>query len=138
VVLACLRRRWSLSGREGLGSSLPPGELARRDSGIFEELKRLFPTTPEVGKETEANRAHRGDQTLDRTRSLFDRTRLISVQRLHMFLFLIGRGGASGHCRLDASSHSGSLLNSNRTLALWRPVNSTARPVAVSLCAAQA
>jgi hypothetical protein len=28
VVLAYLQRRWSLSGREGLGSSLPPAELA--------------------------------------------------------------------------------------------------------------
>jgi hypothetical protein len=28
VVLAYLRRRWSLSGREGLGFSLPPTELA--------------------------------------------------------------------------------------------------------------
>jgi hypothetical protein len=93
VVLARLRRRWSLSGREGLGSSLLPAELARRDSGVFEELKRLFSTTPEVGKETEANGGHRGD----RTRSLFDRTRPVSVQRLRVFLFLIGRGGAFGH-----------------------------------------
>jgi hypothetical protein len=50
VVLARLRRRWSLSSREGLGSSLPPAELARRDSGVFEELKRLFFTTSEVRK----------------------------------------------------------------------------------------
>jgi hypothetical protein len=42
VVLAHLRWRWCLSGREGLGSSLCPAELARRDSGVFEELKRLF------------------------------------------------------------------------------------------------
>jgi hypothetical protein len=55
LVLAHLRRRWSLSGREGLGSSLPPAELARRDSALFGEVKRLFSTTPEVGKETEAN-----------------------------------------------------------------------------------
>jgi hypothetical protein len=46
VALAHLRWRWSLSGREGLGSSLPPAELARRDSGVFEELKRLFFFTP--------------------------------------------------------------------------------------------
>jgi hypothetical protein len=43
VVLAHLRRRRSLSGREGLGPSLLPAELARRDSSVFEELKRLFP-----------------------------------------------------------------------------------------------
>jgi hypothetical protein len=79
-----LRWCWSLSRREGLGSSLPPAELARRDSDVFEELKRLFFTTPEVEKETEANGGHRGDQTLDRTRSLFDLTRPVSVQRLHV------------------------------------------------------
>jgi hypothetical protein len=39
-----------LSGREGLGSSLPLAELARRDLGIFEELKRLFSTTPKSEK----------------------------------------------------------------------------------------
>jgi hypothetical protein len=138
VMLAHLQRRWSLSGREGLRSSLPPAELVRRDSGVFEKLKRLFSTTPEVGKETKANGAHRGDRTLDRTRSLFDRTCPVSVQRLRVFLFLIGRGGASGHCRPDAFGRSGSLLDSNRTLALWRPVSSAARPVAVSLYAAQA
>jgi hypothetical protein len=70
---------------------------------------------------------------LDRTWSLFDRTRPVSVQRLRVFLFLIGRGGASGHCRSDASGHSGSLLDSNRTLALWRPVSSAACLVTVSL-----
>jgi hypothetical protein len=85
MVLARLRRRWSLSGREGLGSSLPPVELARRDSGVFEELKRLFSTTPEVRKETEVNGGHRGDRTLNRTRSLFDRTRPVNVQRLRVF-----------------------------------------------------
>jgi hypothetical protein len=109
-----------VSGREGLGSSLPLAELARWDSGIFEELKRLFSTTPEVGKEIEANEGHRGDRTLDRTRSLFDRTRPVSVQRLCVFLFLIGCGGVSDHCRSDASGRS------------------AARPVAVSLYATQA
>jgi hypothetical protein len=79
-----LRWCWSLSGTEGLGPSLPPAELARRDSGVIEELKRLFSTTPEVRKETEANGGHRGDRTLDRTRSLFDRTRSVSVQRLRV------------------------------------------------------
>jgi hypothetical protein len=49
------------------------------DSGVFEELKRLFSTTPEVGKETEANKGHRGGRTLNRTRSLVDRTRSVSV-----------------------------------------------------------
>jgi hypothetical protein len=78
VVLAHLRRRWSLRGREGLGPSLPPTELARWDSGVFKELKLLFSTTSEVGKETEANGGHQGDQTLHRTWSRFDRTRPVS------------------------------------------------------------
>jgi hypothetical protein len=47
--------------------------------------------------------------------------------------YLIGRGGASGHDRSDASGRWGSLLDSNRTLALWRPVSSVARPVVDSL-----
>jgi hypothetical protein len=46
---------------------------------------------------------------------------------------LIGRGGASGHDRQDASGHGGCLLDSNRTLALWRPVRLAVRPVADSL-----
>jgi hypothetical protein len=70
-----------------LGSSLPPAELARRDSGVFEELKQLFSTTPKVRKQTEENEGHRGDRTLDRTRSLFDRTRPVSVQHLRVFRF---------------------------------------------------
>jgi hypothetical protein len=37
--------------------------------------------------QTEANGGHRGDQTLDRTRSLFDRTRLVSAQRLRVSRF---------------------------------------------------
>jgi hypothetical protein len=82
-----------LSGREGLESSLPPAELARRDSGVFEELKRLFYTTPEIEKETEANRGHRGD----RTRSLDDRTRPVSVQRLRVFQVDDRTRNVSGH-----------------------------------------
>jgi hypothetical protein len=38
VVLAHLRRQWSLRDREGFRVlSLPPTELARPDSGVFEE-----------------------------------------------------------------------------------------------------
>jgi hypothetical protein len=127
-----------LSGREGLGSSLPPTELARRDLGVFEELKRPFSTTPEVGQEMEANGGHRGDRTLDRTRSLFDRTSPVSVQRLRVFQFVDRTRSASGHSRSDASGRLGSLLDSNRTLALWRPVISPACSIIVLLCAAQA
>jgi len=41
-----LRRRWSLEGRERLGSSLPPAELARRDSALFEKMKCIFSIAP--------------------------------------------------------------------------------------------
>jgi hypothetical protein len=58
--------------KRGLGSSLPPAELARWDSTLFGEVKCLFSTTPEVGKETEANGGHCGDRTLHRTRSQLD------------------------------------------------------------------
>jgi hypothetical protein len=102
----------------GLGSSLPPAELARRDSALFGEVKYLFSSAPEVGKETEANGGHRGDRTLDRTRSLYDQTRPVSVQRLRVFQIDDRTRNAFGHCQSDASGHSGSLLDSNRTLAL--------------------
>jgi len=44
-----LRRRWSLKGRERMGSSLPPAELARRYSALFEKMKCTFSIAP-VGK----------------------------------------------------------------------------------------
>jgi hypothetical protein len=39
-----------------LGSSLPPTELARRDSGIFEKMICLFSFTPKVGRSGEVTR----------------------------------------------------------------------------------
>jgi hypothetical protein len=102
----------------GLGSSLPPAELARKDSMLFGEVKCLFSTAPEVRKEMESNGGHRGDRTQDRMRSLYDRTRPVSVQLLRVFQLDDRTRSASGHCRLDASGHLGSLLDSNRTLAL--------------------
>jgi hypothetical protein len=120
-----------LSGREGLGSSLPPVKLARRDSDVFDKLKQLFSTTPEVGKEMKANGGHRGDRTLNRTRSLHDRTCPVSVQCLRLFQVDDRTRSASGHGRPDAFGRSGSLLDSNRTLALSRPVSSSARPVTI-------
>jgi hypothetical protein len=107
-----------LSGREGLGSSLPPVELARQDSGVFEELKRLFFTRPKVRKETKVNRGHRGDRTLNRTRSLLDRTRPVSVQCLRVFQFDDRTRSASSHSRLDASGR----LQRVRSARQARPV----------------
>jgi hypothetical protein len=83
--------------------------------------------------ETEANGGHSGDRTLDRTRSLCDRTRPVSVERLRVSQLFDLTCCASGHSRPDASGRSRSLLDSNQTLTLWRPVSSATRPVAVSL-----
>jgi hypothetical protein len=76
-----------------LGSSLPPAELARRDSALFGEVKRLFSIAPKVGKETEANGGHcvhrTLHRTLHRTRSLYDRRVRSGEQR---FTRITGRG----------------------------------------------
>jgi hypothetical protein len=61
---------------------------------LFGEVKCLFSTVPEVGKETEANGGHCGDRTLHRTRPRFDRTRSVSSQQLseaRVLGFLTGR-----------------------------------------------
>jgi hypothetical protein len=83
----------------GLGSTLPLAELARRDSGVFEELKRLFSTTQEVRKEMEANGGHSGDRMLNRMRSQFDRTRPVSSTQQSGARVLGFATGASGPSR---------------------------------------
>jgi hypothetical protein len=83
-----------------LGSSLPPAELARRDSAPFGEVKRLFSIAPKVGKETEANGGHcvhrTRHRTLHRTRSLCDQRVRSGDQR---FTRTTGRGArpVTGH-----------------------------------------
>jgi hypothetical protein len=69
----------------GLGPSLPPTELMRRDSALFVEVKCIFSTTPkaeifskESWIETEANEGHWCDRTLNRTRSRHDQMHPIS------------------------------------------------------------
>jgi hypothetical protein len=52
---------------------------------------------PEVRKETEANGDHRGDRTLHRTRSRFDRTRPVSSTQQSGTRVLGFATGASGH-----------------------------------------
>jgi hypothetical protein len=71
--------------------------LRARDSGVFEELKCLFSTTPEVEKETKANVGHRGDRTLHRTRSRCDRTRPVSTTQQSGARVLGFATGASSH-----------------------------------------
>jgi hypothetical protein len=150
VALAHLRRRWSLSGREGFGFLSPSRRACEVGFDAFWEVKCLFSTAPEVGKETEVNGGHCGDQTLDWTLSWFDRTRPVSSQQLsgtRVLGFATGasspsrdrsvqsgtqRGragrradrmcGVSGHMRSDASGRGGSLLDSGRTPGVARPI----------------
>jgi hypothetical protein len=134
----------------GLCSSLPPAELAQRDSALFGEVKRLFSTVLEVGKETEENGGHQGDRTLHRTRSWFDRTRPVSSSQQSgawVLGFATGASGpsrnrsvrsstqrgragrranrtcdASGHVRSDMFGRGGSLLDSDQTPGAACPV----------------
>jgi hypothetical protein len=110
-------------------------------------LKCLFSTTLEVGEETEANGGHRGDRTLNQTRSRFDQMRPVQQSGARVLGFATGASGhsrdrrvrsgaqrsrawrrtdrtcgASGHSRSDASGHDGSSLDRDWMLALSRPV----------------
>jgi hypothetical protein len=95
-----------------------------RDSGVFEDLKYLFFTTPEVEKETEANGGHRGDRTLHRTRSWYDQTRLVSSMQQSGAEVLGFATGASGHS-WDWLVRSGA----QRELKFVRSIERAARPV---------
>jgi hypothetical protein len=112
----------------GLGPSLPPVELARRDLAFFMEVKRLFSTTSEVeifSKESwigtkVTGLTGRGLGMTGRIRSvlpaccerahghvwsLVGPARPVRRQRDSEREGLIGRGGASGHDRPDASGY---------------------------------
>jgi hypothetical protein len=91
-------------------------------SGVFEELKRLFSTTPEVEKETEANGGHQGDRTLHRTRSRFDRTRLVSSTQQSGARVLGFATGAS------SPSRNRSIRSGTQRSRAWRRADRT-RPV---------
>jgi hypothetical protein len=91
------------------------------DSGVFGNLKCLFSTTSEVGKETEANGGHRGDRTLHRTRSWYDRTRPVSTAQARVLGFATG---VSGHSR-DRCVRSGA----QEELRFARTIGRGARPV---------
>jgi hypothetical protein len=60
-----------------------------------------------------------------RVRSLAGPARPVRRQRDSEREGSIGRGGASGHDRLDASGHVWMVTGIDRTLALWRPVSSS-------------
>jgi len=59
VVLAHFEKEVEvLKGRERMGSSLPPAELARRDLALFEKMKCIFSITP-VGSLEKSRECHR-------------------------------------------------------------------------------
>jgi hypothetical protein len=93
--------------------------LQARDSCIFEDLKCLFSTTPEVGEDTEANGGHRGDRTLNRTWSRFDQTCPVSSTRQLGARVLGFATGAFGPSR-NRSVRSGTQRSS-----AWRRANRT-------------
>jgi hypothetical protein len=128
-MLAHLQRRWSLSGREGFWFLSPSHRACSVRFCVFQEMKCLFSTAPYAKKrrrsevtEVTGRWTGRGLCLTGRVRSVLNGCACLSL--------LIGRGGASGHVQPDASGHGGCLLDSNRTLALWRPVRLAARPVA--------
>jgi hypothetical protein len=88
-MLAHLRRRWSVSGREGFGIR----RFSRSKTPIFHCAG---------GKETEAKGSHWGDRTLDRTLNRTpDRTRLarpvssFRVQRMRAPARPVGHGSSA-------------------------------------------
>jgi len=64
-----LRRRWSLKGRERMGSSLPPADLARQDSALFKKMKFIFSIAP-VGNLEKSRESHRTLARRHRTQCL--------------------------------------------------------------------
>jgi hypothetical protein len=92
-------------------------------------------------EETKEKGSHWGDQTLDRTLDRMRLARPVSSSRVqrqgsHWRVWSspretakhaksIGRGGASGHDRPDASGREWVLTGIDRTLALWHPVSTS-------------
>jgi hypothetical protein len=113
--------------------SLPPS-LRARDSGVFEELKCLFSTTPKVGKETEANGGHRGDRTLHRTRSWYDRTRPVSTAQTRVLGFVTGVSSHSQDQRVRSCTQW-KLQNARMIGRATRPVTlDRTRPIVEGAC----
>jgi hypothetical protein len=128
MMLALLRKWWSLSGREGFGFLSSSRRACEAEFSAFREIKHLFSTAPDAKK-------RRRTEVIEVTgRYLYLTGRVRSVLSVCACLgILIGCGGASGHDRPDTSGHCGCLLDSNRTLALWRPDRLAARLVTDSL-----
>jgi hypothetical protein len=120
VMLAHLRRRWSLSGREGFAFLSPSRRACEAGFNAFREMKRLFSIAPDAKKrrrtevtEVTGRWTGRGLCLTGRVRSVLSVCACLGI--------LIGRGGTSGR--------GGCLLDSNRTLGVTSPVSSIARSV---------
>jgi hypothetical protein len=147
VVLAHLRRRWSLSGREEFGFLSPSHRACEAGFGAFWGSE--MPIFHYAGSQ-KRNGGHQGNRTLHRTRSRIDRTRPVCSSQLsgaRVLGFTTGASGpswnrsvrsgtqrgravhradrtrdASSHVRSDASGHGGSSLDSGRTPGVACPV----------------
>jgi hypothetical protein len=132
VMLAHLRRRWSLSGKEGFGFLSPSRRACEAGFSAFREMKRLFSTAPGAKKQRRSEVTEVTGRWTGRGLCFAGRVRSVLSGCARLGL-LSGRGGASGHVQPDAFGRGGCLLDSNRTLALWRLVHLAARPDADSL-----
>jgi hypothetical protein len=124
VMLAHLRRWWSLSGRQGFGFLSPSRQACEAGFSAFQEMKSLFSTAPDAKKwrRTEVTEVtERGLCLTGRVRSVLSICACLGI--------LIGRSGTFSHDRPDASSRGGCLLDSNQTLGVTRLISSTTRPV---------
>jgi hypothetical protein len=149
VMLVHLRMRWCLSGREGFGFLSSSRRACETGFNAFVEVKWLFSTAPDakkrrrkgvtgvtgratgrwIGRGWRVRSAHpvcRGSSThtgaSGRSR---DRHVWSSSREVTKHVRSIGRGGASGHDRSDASDRVWVFNGINRTLILWRPVSSS-------------
>jgi hypothetical protein len=125
VVLAHLRRRWSLRGREGFGFS------------AFQEMKCLFSTAPDAKKRRRMEVTEVTGCGLNVTGHV-QSVSVVNMAWSRISEKLTRRGGESGHERSDTFDRGGCLLDSNRTPGVTHPVCSVVRPIgAQCLCASR-
>jgi hypothetical protein len=144
VVLAHLRRRWSLRGKEVFGFLSPSSRACEVGFNAFVEVKSLFFTAPEAKKrrrkevtgvagcwigrgwcvQSVAAVVRHGTLGLWTGASgrSWDRRVRSSPREAAKHVRSIGRGGTSGHDRPDASGHEWMLTRNDWTLALCCPV----------------
>jgi hypothetical protein len=116
-MLAHLRRRWSLSGKEGFGFLSPSRRACEAGFSTFQEMKRLFSTAPEVKKLRRTEVTEVTGRWTGLGLCLTGRVRSMLSVCVCLGL-VIEHGGASGHDQPDASGHAWRLTGNDRTLAL--------------------